>query len=630
MIKANFSAYSTYITDSLHQWDINQTLEVTGLNLTTAPEVHFSNSTSGRAIVRQATLSRQVVSVKIPNSLLQEPHRIFAHIGVYEGDTFKVVELIEIPVQPRKRPEDYQLTDADEEVYSFKRLENLLANKATKEQVANLIAANNDTDGNSELVDVRYGEDGKTYASAGEAVREQLKHALKSKASKVVDSTNYKTILPDLDEADTNTVYNFLFGSGLTADKMPANLPFSTSYGTVWLLLTVEGNAGGNYRTQVFINVGSGEVWTRYCGADWNDWHTAVGELKDSLAAYIKSEAAPITSANYETRLPDLNDAPVNSVIRFLFASNLNSSELPDNLPLKHSTGTMWTLFTIGATEDPTYSTQLFINNGTGEVWTRLRGGEWGLWSKSSDSVYHMTTEENLLEVLLLHQGDTIYVPAGNYDIIQMYKDYAGATYFDTYKDYTSGGNNIGRGLPVCNGTKLICSPGAFFTCHYTGSNAAVASYFSAFATGDGFTLDGLHLESSGLRYAVHDDFNGSSEPYKSIFKNCHIRDERRAIGGGMGTQGVYELIGNYFGNDAGSNDVAYHNNARDGRNHFVCSGNYFENNLSLRHYGAAITPSDCLVSGNSFGADIEVRFENSEFSNENLNLLAWNNEIRS
>ncbi len=128
MITANFSAYSTYVTDSLYQWDINQVLNVTGLNLTSAPEVHFSNANTGRAIVRQASMVGHVVSVAIPNSLLQDPLRIFAHIGVYEGSTFKVVEEVQIPVMPRKRPEDYQITDSDEEVYSFKRLENMLEN----------------------------------------------------------------------------------------------------------------------------------------------------------------------------------------------------------------------------------------------------------------------------------------------------------------------------------------------------------------------------------------------------------------------------------------------------------------------------------------------------------------------
>jgi lysophospholipase L1-like esterase len=171
VIKANFKAYSTYVTDSLNQWDLNQVLQVTGLNLTTAPEVHFSNANIDRAIVRQATMTNHVISVAIPNSLLQDPLRINAHIGVYEGDTFKVVEEVHIPVIPRKRPADYQIETNDEEVYSFKRLENLIGNAATKDQVANIVANVGST---AELVDVRYGANGKTYASAGEAVREQF------------------------------------------------------------------------------------------------------------------------------------------------------------------------------------------------------------------------------------------------------------------------------------------------------------------------------------------------------------------------------------------------------------------------------------------------------------------------
>jgi hypothetical protein len=130
MIKANFRAYASYVTDSLHQWDLNQVLQVSGLNLTTVPEVHFSNANTDRAIVRQATMVDHVVSVAVPNSLLQEPLRIYAHIGIYEGDTFKTVELVEIPVIPRKRPADYQIQDSDEEIYSFKAIENQVTNLA--------------------------------------------------------------------------------------------------------------------------------------------------------------------------------------------------------------------------------------------------------------------------------------------------------------------------------------------------------------------------------------------------------------------------------------------------------------------------------------------------------------------
>ena len=126
MIKANFDAYDSYVTDSLYQWDLNQVLTVTGLNLTVAPEIHFHNANMERAIVRQSTMENHVVSVGIPNSLLQEPLTIKVDIGIYEGDLFKVIEKVSIPVKPKLRPSDYRLEDTDEEIYSFNRLENMI------------------------------------------------------------------------------------------------------------------------------------------------------------------------------------------------------------------------------------------------------------------------------------------------------------------------------------------------------------------------------------------------------------------------------------------------------------------------------------------------------------------------
>lgn len=184
MIKANFNAYANYETDSLYQWDRNQVLSVHGLNVATAPEIHFYNCTMDKSIVRQAELIDHVVTVPIPNSLLQSAHTIYATIGIYEGETFKTIETITIPVIPKARPSDYQLEN-DDEVYSFESLKNHIANmvkikdfnahKSTiNARIDNIIAQTNKTDGNSELIDLRVSADGKIYNSAGTAVRNEM------------------------------------------------------------------------------------------------------------------------------------------------------------------------------------------------------------------------------------------------------------------------------------------------------------------------------------------------------------------------------------------------------------------------------------------------------------------------
>ena len=132
MLRVNFSAYNTYVTDSLYQWDKNRVLVISGLNMTIAPEIHFTNVSMERAIVRESTLDDGEIIVRIPNSLLQTSYTIKAYVGVYEGEAFKVIEKIEIPIIARTKPQDYTIEVNDEEVYSFRALEKLV-NDSTEE-----------------------------------------------------------------------------------------------------------------------------------------------------------------------------------------------------------------------------------------------------------------------------------------------------------------------------------------------------------------------------------------------------------------------------------------------------------------------------------------------------------------
>lgn len=132
MLHVNFNAYNSYVTDSLYQWDINQKLNITGLELSTPPEIHFANANMERAIVRESVINNGTISVDIPNSILQAPLPIMAYIGVYEGETFKVIESIKIPVIPKPQPTDYKFVDDGGDIYSYNAILNELSRFETE------------------------------------------------------------------------------------------------------------------------------------------------------------------------------------------------------------------------------------------------------------------------------------------------------------------------------------------------------------------------------------------------------------------------------------------------------------------------------------------------------------------
>jgi hypothetical protein len=119
---------NNYTAEPLYQWSVNQVLRVYGLSLARVPEVHFTNQAMSRAIVRQATMDAAgVITVDVPNSLLQTPYTITAYICGYDGLTFETYHKLKLPIKTRPKPTNYTLIN-DQEVYSFNALENAVQN----------------------------------------------------------------------------------------------------------------------------------------------------------------------------------------------------------------------------------------------------------------------------------------------------------------------------------------------------------------------------------------------------------------------------------------------------------------------------------------------------------------------
>lgn len=178
----------------LYQWDLNQVLTITGLSLAVIPEIHFTNDAMDRAIVRHASMDNAgVITVDVPNTLLQKPYKIKAYVCIYEdGDAFKSLYKIEIPVIKRNQPNDYVFEDTAGEIYSFNALENLVAN-ALKEIEGVYEKSCKYTDDKvdpyiKEIENARVGVNGKTYDSAGQAIREQFKNIQGSGEVIIVDT----------------------------------------------------------------------------------------------------------------------------------------------------------------------------------------------------------------------------------------------------------------------------------------------------------------------------------------------------------------------------------------------------------------------------------------------------------
>lgn len=103
------TCYDKYgrVIENIVQWDVGQSISIKGYDLTSyAPQIHFANANSEKALVVESVLSGGLLSCQVPNSLARENLPIIMYIYDAVGETGKTNTIIKIPVTPRPMPDD--------------------------------------------------------------------------------------------------------------------------------------------------------------------------------------------------------------------------------------------------------------------------------------------------------------------------------------------------------------------------------------------------------------------------------------------------------------------------------------------------------------------------------------------
>lgn len=243
-----------------------------------------------------------------------------------------------------------------------------------------------------------------------------------------------------------------------------------------------------------------------------------------------------------------------------------------------------------------------------------------------------------------MKEGDTLIVHAGTYDL---YTEFGGDDFFGSYS------SNSPHGLYLKNNCKYIFSTNAVVKFNYTGSNSSVNTRFSPLNClndhGCGsFELIGCRIEAKGCRYCVHDDLSGYDLPNTHKYMGCvFILDNSananwksaQCIGGGFSRNSLIDIASCVFDGIVHSTfagtpfECTWHNQASVNTRSFLTIHDcYFKKgSISVRYYGDSELLSSCIVTNNSVKSAIDVRAESPSGSPyENIELLAWNNDIRA
>lgn len=239
--------------------------------------------------------------------------------------------------------------------------------------------------------------------------------------------------------------------------------------------------------------------------------------------------------------------------------------------------------------------------------------------------------------------GVTIYVDEGEYDLLEELKEYYGTENFLSLTPRE-------RGIELGYDITIKGSPNAIIKADYKGNDVNMLSNFSPFNSYNvpntgGFSLVGVNIKCSRVRYVIHDEKSGVAGTYNNLYDNCNFYIDNTnneswglavCIGGGLGKSGCITIRNCIFeGIYPNRRDaiVSYHNASVAGaRSYISCMGNFLKGDRGFRFswYGASTDVTEVLVEGNNVGRETIVGPEpGTDSPNVNVSVTEWNTVVR-
>lgn len=304
------------------------------------------------------------------------------------------------------------------------------------------------------------------------------------------------------------------------------------------------------------------------------------------------------------------------------------------------------------ANASPSYITQ-FVHKPSSNIYSSagrtydVAGGKWTDWSISS-MPSNPTTGETIVcgsgkyktlrsacEYAITKANTTVIVNPGTYDLASEYAEVIAS--------------QSGTGINLTNGIKLIFLAGSYVKAIFDNTSRWVYENFEPFHASGDFTLDGLNIEAANCRYCVHDEHFGNGT-YHNKYINCVMKYTNthtdvtfvQCIGGGLGEHGFIEIRGGVYTSvttaassgqtiDELTLPITYHNgNNANADSKIVIRDVYLTGKGRFRFgdYGPSTQKTKVLITGCRMGGETIHRYENSEFSVTNFEIVEWNNVI--